>query len=108
VLKGYNDPRISEYFIPAVTTGEYDGLRNGLSTTQLAQNMNKAEANSHVGPRWTSPQSGGIASYNSTPSNVMCAAEAWFLRAEGALLGWNMGGTPKELYETGIRVSMNQ
>ncbi len=38
----------------------------------------------------------------------MCAEEAWFLRAEGALFGWNMGGTAKELYEGGITASMNQ
>src|SRR6185503_4762798 len=43
-----------------------------------------------------------------TPSNYMCAAEAYFLRAEGALLGWNMGGTAKENYEAGIRASLNQ
>jgi len=38
----------------------------------------------------------------------MCAAEAYFLRAEGALLGWNMGGTAKDLYEQGIRTSFAQ
>jgi hypothetical protein len=70
--------------------------------------MNKPDANSHVGPRWASPAYGGIAGYLSTPANVMCAAEAWFLRAEGAMLGWNMGGTAKELYETGIKNSMIQ
>lgn len=108
VLKGYNDPRMPEYFLPAVKTGTYEGLRNGLSTTQLALDVNKVDANSHVGPRWTAPQSGGIASYYSTPANVMCAAEAWFLRAEGALLGWDMGGTSRELYEAGITNSMKQ
>jgi hypothetical protein len=34
--------------------------------------------------------------------------EATFLRAEGALRGWNMGGTAQELYEAGIRLSMNE
>ncbi|MFT4019371.1 MAG: SusD/RagB family nutrient-binding outer membrane lipoprotein [Agriterribacter sp.] len=108
VLKGYDDPRISEYFIPAKNTGQYDGLRNGLSESQLGDPMNKPDANSHVGPRWSSPAYGGIAGYISTPANVMCAAEAWFLRAEGALLEWNMGGTAKELYENGIKASMAQ
>lgn len=37
---------------------------------------------------------------------IMKAAEAYFLRAEGALRGWNMGGTAKELYEQGIRTSI--
>ncbi|MFT3947757.1 MAG: SusD/RagB family nutrient-binding outer membrane lipoprotein [Agriterribacter sp.] len=108
VLTGYDDPRKSKYFIPAKNTGQYDGLRNGLSESQLGDAMNKADANSHIGPRWTSPLYGGIEAYLSTPANVMCAAEAWFLRAEGALLGWDMGGTAKELYENGIKNSMLQ
>src|ERR1035437_280346 len=108
VLKGYGDPRISIYFIPTVNTGTYEGLRNGLSTTQLSLDVNKKNANSHVGPRWTSPASGGIANYLSTSLNVMCTAEAYFLRAEGALRGWNMGGNAKVLYEAGITNSMTQ
>lgn len=108
VLKGYNDPRISQYFIPAVNTGTYEGLRNGLTSPQLANPLNKADANSHVGPRWSSPASGGINEYTSTPSNVMYTSEAYFLRAEGAVLGWNMGGTAKQLYEDGITNSMKQ
>lgn len=108
VLKGYNDPRTPEYFIPAVETGTFEGLRNGLSIAQLGAAANKASANSHVGPRWSSPAAGGIASFLSTSQIVMTAAEAYFLRAEGALLGWSMGGTPKELYEAGITNSMKQ
>ena len=107
-LSGYEDPRISEYFIPAVETGTYEGLRNGLAGFQLSDPMNAASANSHVGPRWTSPNSGGIPEYLSTSANVMSTAEAYFLRAEGALLGWNLGGTTKELYEAGIENSMKQ
>jgi len=38
----------------------------------------------------------------------MCAAEAYFLRAEGALLGWNMGGTAKDMYNQGITYSLAQ
>ena len=107
-LKGYKDPRMPVYFLPAVKTGTYEGLRNGLTTTQLTLDANKADANSHVGPRWASPSFGGNADYLSTPQNVMCAAEAYFLRAEGAMLGWNMGGTAKDLYEAGITNSMKQ
>ncbi len=38
----------------------------------------------------------------------MYAAEAYFLRAEGALNGWDMGGTAEELYNMGIETSMKQ
>lgn len=110
VLKGYEDPRLGEYFLPAAKTGTYEGLRNGLTVAQLtdASAVNKAEALSHVGKRWSHAEIGGNGSHLSTPQIVMCTAEAYFLRAEGALNGWNMGGTAKELYEKGITASMNQ
>jgi hypothetical protein len=108
VLKGYSDPRMPIYFLPAQKTGTYEGHRNGLTSTQQTQDINKHDANSHVGPRWSSPSYGGISSYLATPQNVMATAEAYFLRAEGVLLGWNMGGTAKELYEAGITNSMKQ
>lgn len=110
ILNGYNDPRISVYFLPAEKTGKYMGLRNGLSTSELTQSGNTASDNSHVGPRWASTTfTGGTSTYLSTPQNVMCAAEAYFLRAEGALKGWNMGSeSAKELYEDGIKASMAQ
>jgi SusD/RagB-like outer membrane lipoprotein len=108
VLKGYQDPRMPVYFLPAQRTGTYEGERNGLTSTQLTQSVNLHDANSHVGPRWASPSYGGNGDYLSTPQNVMAVAEAYFLRAEGALLGWNMNGTAQELYEAGITNSMKQ
>jgi hypothetical protein len=103
ILKGYEDPRMPVYFLPAVTTGDYEGLRNGLTSADMAAPLNKADANSHHGDRWNSVT--GL----ETPSNVMATAEADFLKAEGTLLGWNMGGgTAKSHYENGIRNSMLQ
>lgn len=108
VLKGYSDPRMPVYFLPAQSTGTYEGHRNGLTSTQLTQAVNLPAANSHVGARWASPSFGGNASYLATPQNVMATAEAYFLRAEGALLNWNMGGTAQSLYEAGITNSLKQ
>jgi hypothetical protein len=119
VLKGYTDPRMPVYFLPtqaSVAANKadpskpllYDGLRNGLTATQQTQDVNKHEVNSHVGPRWSSLAYGGIANHLSTPQNVMATAEAYFLRAEGALLGWSMGATAQSLYEEGIANSMKQ
>jgi len=42
------------------------------------------------------------------PVGVMNAAEVYFLRAEGALLGWEMGGSAEELYNEGIRMSLSE
>lgn len=108
VLKGYSDPRMPIYFLPAKKTGTYEGLRNGLTSTQQTEDINKPDANSHVGARWASKDFGGTDKYQTTPQNVMAVAEAYFLRAEGAVLGWAMGGTAKELYEKGIENSMKQ
>ncbi len=115
VLTGYQDPRLKEYWLPDGATranpngnGKYDGLRNGLTSTQQTASINSPTANAKVGKRWSSPDFGGIATYLETPQNVMASAEAYFLRAEGALLGWNMGGDAKTLYEAGITNSMKQ
>jgi hypothetical protein len=123
VLKGYQDPRIADYFVPTDVSGDptpgvfahYSGLRNGLSVDQLGLTPNLAAANSHAGSRWASTNITvgktvvGTASYVATPQNVIETAEAYFLRAEGALLGWNMGvQTAQQLYEAGITQSMAQ
>ncbi len=122
VLKGYQDPRISQYFLPTANSknptfgifANYMGLRNGLSVAQQTLTQNLAAANSHQGQRWSSTNVlvGGTvvgeASYTNTPQNVMETAECYFLRAEGALYGWNMGGTAQSLYESGITQSMAQ
>jgi hypothetical protein len=115
VLKGYDDPRMPVYFLPVGASadnpagnGQFQGVRNGLTSTELTETENLATSNSHVGARWASPSFGGSANYLSTPQNVMCTAESYFNRAEGALLGWNMNGTAQELYEAGIRNSMAQ
>ncbi|HEY5825488.1 MAG TPA: SusD/RagB family nutrient-binding outer membrane lipoprotein [Cyclobacteriaceae bacterium] len=111
VLKGYEDPRMEEFFLPSAKTGSYEGLRNGLTASQLTDDggLNSVEYNSQQGPRWSPPSAlGGNANYLATPQNVMCTAESFFLRAEGALKGWAMGGTAKELYEAGIKQSFLQ
>lgn len=46
----------------------------------------------------------GMLAFEYLPHTFFKRAEAIFLRAEGALRGWNMGGTAKEFYEKGIRM----
>ena len=115
VLKGFQDPRLPQYFLPAYNTGVYSGLRNGLSVAQLGHVPNLAANNSHVGQRWSSTavtdKNGnvlGSATSIASGQNIMCTAEVYFLRAEGAMLGWNMGGTAKDMYEAGITNSLIQ
>lgn len=106
-LKGYNDPRLQQYYSPAEEDGQYHGMRNGLTPSQIslavtngssgADNLSNINTN-----RWNDDKQA------TTPLNVMYAAESYFLRSEGALNGWNMGGTPQELYEKGVTISMQQ
>jgi hypothetical protein len=100
LLVGYNDPRLPKFWQPAVNTGEYNGVRNGMNTAEIVADENAPDNTS--GPSdYLLPEN-----MSTTPSTVMYTAEAYLLRAEGALNGWEMGGTPKELYEKGIEMSL--
>jgi hypothetical protein len=109
-LKGYDDPRMRFFFQPAVSTGTYQGLRNGLPVITQAEQRNTASYNSNIGTYWVtySPQTGAWTPLTGQRQHVINASEACFLRAEGALNGWNMGGNAKDFYETGIRLSLSQ
>lgn len=39
---------------------------------------------------------------------MFCAAETAFLRAEGVLRGWDMGGSARDFYEQGVKLSFDQ
>lgn len=110
-LKGYNDPRLNIYFQPTVATGLFKGLRNGSSATAINAPGNSPDQISSIGTRWITRNPSGtawIANLGSS-QNVMAAAESYFLRAEGVLNGWNMGGgSAQEYYEQGIELSMQQ
>lgn len=106
VLEGYNDPRMEVYFAPVWNGGPARGLRNGLPVADRdPENYNTF---SPIGLAWRPLNAGlwGRAGDN-PPMPVLLSAEAYFLRAEGALRGWNMGGTAQELYNEGIRRSIS-
>lgn len=97
-LVGYKDPRLAVYFQPATFGGpnkrEYIGVRSGAAMMSvLAETYRECSAPNIV---------------VSTPVQWMVAPEAYFLRAEGALLGWTMNGTAEELYKAGISKSFEQ
>jgi len=106
VLKGYDDPRTPSYFSEAVlgdSDGDgfaFEGLRNGQSQSALTSPPN--DQNSNLALPYLPLEEGGT----NGDYEVMTAAEMYFLRAEGALQGWNMGGTVKGMYESGIRASL--
>ena len=90
-LNGYADPRRAVYFTQA-DDGNYHGVREGIVTTN-----------------WTPYTGTKISNLNMNTSTTqivwMTAAESYFLRAEGALRGWSMGGTDEDFYKQGISLS---
>lgn len=98
ILGGYNDPRLKVYATPSThpeAKGEIKGMRMGIpglddNTTGIYKQYSFVNVDVN------------------DPVQLMTAAEAYFLRAEGALRGWNMGGTAKDLYETGVKTSFDQ
>lgn len=123
VLKGYDDPRISVYFSPVVGVdlnedgvisdaekdpdGDgslYEGLRNGHAKVDIVATLNRVH--SDMGTEFLNAGRGGSAA--GAPIRVMSAAEVYFLRAEGALENWAMGGTAQELYNKGIESSLKE
>lgn len=94
ILKGYSDPRMPIYFKPSdIVAGEYKGIRCGIEIGAKSDYVT------------FSPLGDVIESNNIV---MIPAAEVYFLRAEGALRGWSMGGTAQSLYEAGIAESFAQ
>ncbi len=114
VLKGYSDPRMDEYFAPVAynsvidavgypaqlktNVGGYHGLANGNTLAEVGY----FKSFSNTGPRFKD------GNQLVTPINIINSAETYFLKAEGAWRGWNMGGTAQSFYEKGIEISIKQ
>ncbi len=94
IMGGYADPRLATYFVTSSQfSGQFKGVRTGIEIAAKSDHTGF----SLIGPIierkeivWMNP------------------AEVYFLRAEGALRGWNMGGTAQSLYEMGITASFDQ
>lgn len=105
-LMGYKDPRLSAYFKPSTnvkgTTTNYgveafDGNKYQAVPTGHANGANDYYASFSV-----------VNVKNETPTYWLRASEVYFLRAEGALFGWNMGGDAASLYKQGIEASFDE
>jgi len=95
-MNGYNDPRRASYFEPStVLPGKYIGVRQGATGIIRDNYLGFSDVS--------------LTNYTqSSKQEWMNTAEVYFLRAEGALRGWQMGGTAKEFYEAGISASFGQ
>jgi hypothetical protein len=94
IMGGYEDPRLAKYFNKSEDfPNEYRGVRTAINMVAKSDRTGMSTL-------------GEIVSKNEKV--LMTTAEVYFLRAEGALRGWNMGGTAQTLYEAGITASFAQ
>ncbi len=93
-MNGYNDPRRAAYFGKSQFDGfDFVGLRHGI--VMPANDVMHKYSTINVNM--------------DTPYVWMNAAEVAFLKAEAvAVFGFNMGGSAKDFYEQGIRLSFEQ
>ncbi len=92
-MNAYGDPRMAAYFEKSGFAGtDYVGYRSGIDL-------------------------GGVSEFSkysifkiteTSPLQWMNVAEVMFLRAEGALRNWDMGGTPGSFYDQGVTLSFEQ
>lgn len=104
VLEGYSDPRLGRLLalnnadIYQVGNDETPVVEKNTKVLGVRQGVPMTRTE-YLGFSKTSRQ----AVPEEGPRPLMRVAEAYFLRAEGVLRGWNMGGgTAEELYEKGI------
>jgi len=94
-LGGFNDPRLATYALPATdpaVEGEFKGIRPGVARPAKERYVNYSLPNIEA----------------ADPVKQISLAEGYFLKAEGVLRGWNMGGgTAEEYYRQGIEASFN-
>lgn len=107
LLVGWNDPRITMLTSPRWDGGAPRGLRNGVPLAQRdipSMSPIYTPVNLRYRPLYAGAWGGPG---DNEPNPTIVAPEVYFLRAEGALRGWSMGGTAKDLYEEGIRTSIS-
>ncbi len=92
-MNAYKDPRRAAYFLPSGFAGvDYSGYRSGINIGSVSEFEKYSIFNID----------------RTTPLQWMNVAEVMFLRAEGALRKWDMGGTAEAFYNQGVRLSFEQ
>ncbi|MCU4177696.1 SusD/RagB family nutrient-binding outer membrane lipoprotein [Carboxylicivirga sp. N1Y90] len=103
------DPRLTLCFgssssngeVEAGYSGRWTGIPLGLSSDERQESEYKVANNARINVTLRGKNGGDNGRYRT----IMPIAEVWFLRAEGALNGWNMGVDTKDAYENGVRAS---
>lgn len=95
-MQGYKDPRMPKYFQKGKISNVegYYGIRVGINIPSKAWALEYSAPNVH----------------DTDDDRIlwMNAAEVAFLKSEGAMRGWSMGGTAEDFYATGVKLSFAQ
>lgn len=91
-MVGYNDPRTDKYFVKAKNGGKENFYPVFKSIDKVNSYLDKDKFSS-------------LNVEDATPIYIMKASEVAFLRAEGALRNWSMGGTAEDFYNKAIALS---
>lgn len=91
-MKSMQDPRIQSIAKPATKDGEYRGYENGGATPP------DRTLYSRIGSMYRDDPAGFTPFYKS--------CETFYILAEAAMLGWNVGMTAQTAYEKAVRLSM--
>lgn len=101
-MKGYDDPRIDTYFLKGKMGQMVDFYPVFKSLDKVDSYLSREDG---VDAKIFS----SLNVENATPIYIMKASEVAFLRAEGALRGWDMGGkTADAYYNEGISLSFRE
>lgn len=111
IMKCYDNPLLGKWFDKnsyAINTssGNFSGIsakENYIGIRQGVAMINKSNEQNGYGPFSASSEF-----LRTMPKTYFKRVEALFLRAEGALRGWNMGGTAQSFYEKGIRLAFSE
>ncbi|MGQ1787418.1 SusD/RagB family nutrient-binding outer membrane lipoprotein [Saccharicrinis sp. GN24d3] len=109
ILKHFNNPLIGVWFTKNSSPiyskeGNSTGFEVGADYFGIRQGVPMIDKSNKT-------QGYGMYSYFKVatfPRSLLKVSEVLFLRAEGALRGWNMGGDAKSLYEEGIKRSFDE
>ncbi len=111
IMKRYENPLLGMWFDKNVapiktSTGGFSGIganQDYIGIRQGIAMINKSNEQEGYGPFSASSDF-----LRRMPKTYFKRVEAIFLRAEGALRGWNMGGSAQQFYEQGIRLAFTE
>lgn len=110
-LDRYRDPETKKWITRANYRGRWQGVKPGLTEAVAAQPENLNTNHARIGVFFVSDdptppvETMPVLQFGKDFVQVY-ANESYFLLAEAALRGWNVGGSAEMFYEQGIRKSM--